>query len=50
MKACRLPPRNMKNGEIRMLKEYYKYMLSYSPYDNVKAQKYPNMLCYCRIK
>ncbi len=25
-------------------KKYYDYMLSYSPYDNVKAQKYPNML------
>ncbi|MGH2665998.1 S9 family peptidase [Flavobacterium sp.] len=25
-------------------KEYYDYMLSYSPYDNVKKQKYPNML------
>lgn len=25
-------------------KEYYDYMLSYSPYDNVKAQAYPNML------
>ena len=25
-------------------KEYYDYMLSYSPYDNVVAQKYPNML------
>jgi oligopeptidase B len=24
--------------------EYYKYMLSYSPYDNIKAQNYPNML------
>ena len=24
--------------------EYYKYMLSYSPYDNVKAQNYPNIL------
>ncbi len=24
-------------------KEFYEYMLSYSPYDNVKAQKYPNM-------
>lgn len=23
---------------------YYKYMLSYSPYDQVKAQNYPNML------
>lgn len=23
---------------------YYKYMLSYSPYDNVNAQNYPNML------
>lgn len=25
-------------------KEYYDYMLSYSPYDNVKNQTYPNML------
>jgi len=25
-------------------KEYYDYMLSYSPYDNVKAQNYPAML------
>lgn len=25
-------------------KEYYDYMLSYSPYDNVKRQDYPNML------
>lgn len=24
-------------------KEYYEYMLSYSPYDNVKAQDYPHM-------
>ncbi|MGB0788612.1 MAG: S9 family peptidase, partial [Marinirhabdus sp.] len=24
--------------------EYYEYMLSYSPYDNVAAKKYPNML------
>lgn len=24
-------------------KEYYDYILSYSPYDNVKAQDYPNM-------
>lgn len=24
-------------------KKYYDYMLSYSPYDNVKAQEYPNM-------
>lgn len=24
-------------------KEYYEYILSYSPYDNVKAQDYPNM-------
>ncbi len=24
-------------------KKYYKYMLSYSPYDNVKMQQYPNM-------
>lgn len=26
------------------LKEYYDYMRSYSPYDNVLAQNYPNML------
>jgi oligopeptidase B len=25
-------------------KEYYDYMLSYSPYDNVQARDYPNML------
>ncbi|NMC40143.1 MAG: prolyl oligopeptidase family serine peptidase, partial [Bacteroidales bacterium] len=25
-------------------KEYYDYMLSYSPYDQVKRQKYPNMI------
>ena len=25
-------------------KEYYEYMLSYSPYDQVKAQDYPNLL------
>ncbi|MBW6491926.1 MAG: S9 family peptidase [Lentimicrobium sp.] len=24
--------------------EYYNYMLTYSPYDNIKAQNYPNML------
>jgi len=27
------------------VEEYYKYILSYSPYDNVKAQNYPNILC-----
>lgn len=25
-------------------KEYYEYMLSYSPYDNVEAKEYPNLL------
>ena len=25
-------------------KDYYKYMLSYSPYDNIKNKKYPNLL------
>lgn len=25
-------------------KEYFKYILSYSPYDNIKAQNYPNIL------
>ena len=34
-------------------KEYYEYMLSYSPYDNVEAKNYPNIffvypsLCAC---
>jgi len=27
------------------VEEYYEYMLSYSPYDNIKAQNYPNILC-----
>ena len=27
-------------------KAFYDYMLSYSPYDNVKAQDYPAMLVY----
>ena len=26
------------------VKKYYDYMLSYSPYDNVKHQEYPNIL------
>jgi len=26
------------------VKEEYEYMLSYSPYDNLKAQDYPNVL------
>lgn len=26
------------------IKEYYDYMLSYSPYDNVTSQAYPNLL------
>ncbi|HNX78215.1 MAG TPA: prolyl oligopeptidase family serine peptidase, partial [Candidatus Rifleibacterium sp.] len=25
-------------------KEYFEYMLSYSPYDNISAQNYPDML------
>ena len=28
------------------VKEYYDYMLSYSPYDQVRKQAYPNMLVY----
>jgi oligopeptidase B len=31
---------NMTNGEPNVI---YKYMKSYSPYDNVKPQAYPNM-------
>ncbi|MDP4820561.1 MAG: prolyl oligopeptidase family serine peptidase, partial [Saprospiraceae bacterium] len=30
-------------GDPRV-KEYYDYMLSYSPYDNIEAKDYPNML------
>jgi oligopeptidase B len=26
------------------IKEYYDYMLSYSPYDNIRAQNFPNLL------
>ena len=26
------------------IKEYYDYMLSYSPYDQIRAQDYPNIL------
>ena len=26
--------------------DYYRYMLSYSPYDNISAQDYPNILVY----
>lgn len=29
--------------------EYYKYMLLYSPYDNIKKQKYPTMLITCGL-
>ena len=31
-------------GQPGTSKTYYDYMLSYSPYDNVKAQAYPAML------
>jgi oligopeptidase B len=30
-------------------KAYYDYMLSYSPYDNVRAQDYPAMLVYTSL-
>ncbi len=33
-----------KNGVNPKEKAYYDYMLSYSPYDQVKAQDYPNIL------
>jgi len=30
-------------------KEQYRYMLSYSPYDNIKATAYPNLLLTCGL-
>ena len=30
-------------------KEYFRYMLSYSPYDNIRSQDYPNMLIMAGI-
>ena len=32
------------NGATQMILQYYQYMLSYSPYDQVEAKDYPNML------
>ena len=32
------------SGVTLLEKEYYDYMKSYSPYDNVQAMDYPNML------
>ena len=32
------------NGVTLIKKKYYKYIKSYSPYDNIKKQNYPNML------
>ena len=33
----------MTSGAIRRSREYYDYMLSYSPYDQIKRQAYPAM-------
>jgi hypothetical protein len=41
MIVFRLQQGNMMNGGNK--KKYYNYMRSYSPYDNVKEQNYPNM-------
>ena len=35
---------NMMNGGNPNDQEYYNYMKSYSPYDNVEAKNYPNIL------
>ena len=35
---------NTRSGAIRTSAQHYEYMLSYSPYDNVRAQAYPAML------
>ena len=43
MTPSRSPPTNTTNGAIPTRREYYDYMLSYSPYDNVGAQAYPAM-------
>ncbi len=32
------------SGGTRKQKDSYDYMLSYSPYDNVEAKEYPNLL------
>ena len=35
---------SLKSGGIRQDPQYYEYMKSYSPYDNVTAQAYPHLL------
>ncbi len=44
MKVFHSPQVNTMNGATQMIEEYYHYMLSYSPYDQVEAKDYPNML------
>ena len=34
----------MMNGAIQMIKTYYDYILSYSPYDQITRQDYPHLL------
>lgn len=39
-----LPPANLKEWGNPQDPQYYEYMKSYSPYDNVTAQVYPHLL------
>ena len=44
MKAYHLPRAEFEEWGNPKNKNSYEYMLSYSPYDNVKSKEYPNML------
>ena len=44
MPHSRSRSRSTRSGETPNEETYFKYMLSYSPYDNLKAASYPAML------